>query len=129
MPVLEKFTVGPEDPVTDSRLLPVITSDDEGGFVNGADLADDHPDNDEDAPDDVLDQVLVAASPEDQAAAEAAAGDPDGPEATVGELDQLTADLETEDVDMSGFGIEELGFVGFDDFDDPKPEPDQAGGQ
>ncbi len=127
MPQLEKFTVGPPDPVADSRLLPVITPDDEGGFVTGTGtLPDKHPDNDQDVPDTVLDEVLVAASPEDQAAAETAAGDGNAPDATDAELEQLTADVETEDVDMSGFGIEELGFVGLDAFDDPRP--DEGGG-
>jgi hypothetical protein len=120
---LEKFTVGPPDPVTDSRQLPVITTEDESGFVTGADLVDDHPDNAEDAPDDVLDQVLVAASPEEQAAAEEAAGD-DVPDAADDELDGLTAEVDTDDVDTSGFGAEELGFEGLDDLDDPKPGPD-----
>lgn len=123
MTQLEKFTVGPPDPVTDSRQLPVITTEDESGFVTGADLVDDHPDNAEDAPDDVLDQVLVAASPEEQAAAEEAAGD-DVPDADDDELDGLTAEVDTDDVDPSGFGVEELGFEGLDDIDDPKPGPD-----
>lgn len=123
MTQLEKFTVGPPDPVTDSRQLPVITTEDESGFVTGADLVDDHPDNAEDAPDDVLDQVLVAASPEEQAAAEEAAGD-DVPDAADDELDGLTAEVDTDDVDTSGFGAEELGFEGLDDLDDPKPGPD-----
>jgi hypothetical protein len=117
---LEKFTVGPPDPVTDSRQLPVITTDDENGFVTGADLVEEHPDNDEDAPDDVLDEVLVA-TPEEQAAAEEAAGDGDVPDATDEELEGLTTDVDTDDLDMSGFGSEELGFVGLDEFDDPRP--------
>jgi hypothetical protein len=117
---LEKFTVGPPDPVTDSRQLPVITTEDESGFVSGADLVEEHPDNDADAPDDVLDEVL-AATPEEQAAAEAAAGDGDLPDASDDELDGLTADVDTDDLDMSGFGMEELGFGGLDDIDDPRP--------
>jgi hypothetical protein len=126
MPELETFTVGPPDPVTDSRQLPVVTPDDEGGFVTGADLERDHPDNYEDAPDGVLDELLVAATPDEQAAAEAAAGDADVPDSTDDELDQLTADVDTDDLDMSGFGLEELGFVGLDSLDDPHPE--QVGG-
>ena len=127
MPQLEKSTVGPPDPVADSRQLPVITPDDEGGFVTGTGrVPDDHPDNDQAVPDNVLDEVLVAASPEDQAAAEAAAGDSNAPDATDAELDQLTAEVESDDLDMSGFGVEELGFVGFDALDDPRP--DQGGG-
>src|SRR5689334_11912783 len=98
VPELEKFTVGPPDPVTDSRQLPVITADDESGFVTGADL-DVHPDNAEVAPDDVLDQVLVAATPQEQAAAEAAAGAGDVPDAPDSELDALAADVDTDDVD------------------------------
>ena len=123
MTQLEKFTVGPPDPVTDSRQLPVITTEDESGFVTGADLVDKHPDNDADAPDDVLDEVLVA-TPEEQAAAEAAAGDGDLPDAADAELDELTADVDTDDVDGSGFGVEELGFEGFDALDDPRPAED-----
>ena len=120
MTQLEKFTVGPPDPVTDSRQLPVITTDDENGFVTGADLTKDHPDNAEDAPDDVLDEVLVA-TPEEQAAAEEAAGDGDAPDAPDDELDGLTSDVDTDDLDMSGFGLEELGFAGLDALDDPRP--------
>lgn len=123
MTQLEKFTVGPPDPVTDSRQLPVITEEDEKGFVTGADLADDHPDNDEDAPDNVLDEVLVA-TPEEQAAAEEAAGTDDVPDATDDELDELTGDVDTDNLDMSGFGLEELGFTGLDEFDDPRPDED-----
>jgi hypothetical protein len=126
MPELEKFSVGPPDPVTDSRQLPVISSDDENGFVTGADLEYEHPDNDQDAPDNVLDEVLVADTPEEQAAAEAAAGDPNVPDSTDDELDQLTAEVDTDDLDMSGFGVEELGFAGLDALDDP--QPDQGGG-
>jgi hypothetical protein len=124
MPPPETFTVGPPDPVTDSRELPAITPDDEDGFVTGADLGDDHPDNDQVAPDGVLDEVLVAATPEEQSAAEAAAGDANAPDSTDDELDQLTADVDTDGLDMSGFGLEELGFAGLDDLDDPKPDPD-----
>lgn len=124
MTQLEKFTVGPPDPVTDSRQLPVITTDDEDGFVTGADLQDVHPDNDGVAPDDVLDQVLVAATPDEQAAAEAAAGPGDVPDAPDAELDGLTSGVDTDDVDQTGFGVEELGFEGFDSLDDPKPGQD-----
>ena len=123
MTQLDTFTVGPPDPVTDSRLLPVITTEDESGFVTGADLVDDHPDNAEDAPDDVLDSVLVAATAEEQAAAEEAAGD-EVPDADDGELDGLTAEVDTDDVDPSGFGVEELGFEDLDDLDDPAPAAD-----
>jgi hypothetical protein len=42
----ETFTVGPPDPVTDSRELPAVTDEDEAGFVHGADLGANHPDND-----------------------------------------------------------------------------------
>jgi len=121
---LEKFTVGPPDPVTDSRQLPVITTDDEAGFVTGADLADVHPDNKEVAPDDVLDQVLVAATPEEQAAAESSAGPGDVPDAPDGELVGLTAGIDTDEVDLTGFGVEELGFEGLDALDDPRPAQD-----
>jgi hypothetical protein len=123
MTQLEKFTVGPPDPVTDSRQLPVITTADEDGFVTGADLAADHPDNDEVAPDDVLDQVLAAATPEEQATAEAAAG-ADVPDAADGELEGLTSGIDTDDVDLTGFGVEELGFEGLDALDDPRPAQD-----
>jgi hypothetical protein len=126
MSELEKFSVGPPDPVTDSRQLPVISSDEENGFVTGADLGDEHPDNEQDVPDNVLDEVLVAATPEEQAAAESAAGDPNVPDSTEDELDQLTAGVDTDDVDISGFGVEELGFAGLDAVDDPLPG--QGGG-
>lgn len=125
MTPLEKFTVGPPDPVTDSRQLPVITAEDESGFVTGADLVGDHPDNAEVAPDDVLDGVLVA-TPEEQAAAEEAAGPGDVADASDEELDGLTADVDTDNLDMSGFGLEELGFASLDELDDPRP--DENGG-
>ena len=124
MEELSTFTVGPPDPVTDSRALPVITPDDEGGFVTGADLGTDHPDNEQDAPDDVLDQVLVAATPEEQAAAEDAAGDPDQAAPTEGELDGLVDEVDSDDVDTTGFGAEEQGFVGLDQVDDPSTDRD-----
>ena len=124
---LTSFTIGPPEPVTDSRELPVVTPDDESGFVTGADLEADHPDNEYEAPDDVLDEVLVAATPEEQAAAEEAAGDPDEPLPAETELDRLTADVDSDDVDTTGFGVEEQGFVGLDEVDDPRPDRD--GGQ
>jgi hypothetical protein len=48
------------------------------------------------------------------------------PDAPDDELDGLTADVDTEDLDMSGFGLEELGFAGLDELDDPRP--DENGG-
>ena len=73
----------------------------------------------------MLDEVLVAATPEEQAAAEEAAGADDEPDATDDELDGLTAEVDTDDVDLSGFGGEEaFGFEGFDVLDDPAPAED-----
>lgn len=39
------FSVGPPEAVTDSRLLPAVSPEDEAGSVHGADIGDDHPDN------------------------------------------------------------------------------------
>lgn len=39
------FTVGPPQRIEDSRKLPAVTAKDEAGFVHGADLTKDHPDN------------------------------------------------------------------------------------
>jgi hypothetical protein len=40
------FTVGPPEPVLDSRLVgQAVTPEDEARFVHGEDLGDDHPDN------------------------------------------------------------------------------------
>jgi hypothetical protein len=115
MPDPAEFTVGPPQPVADSRLLPAITSQDEGGFLQDvARVPDTHPDNEVEIPDGALEALLTAASPQEQAAAEAAAGDGDAPEATVDELARLVADVAMDDVDGSGFGVEEMGFAGLD---------------
>jgi hypothetical protein len=120
MPDLAEFTVGPPQPVTDSRLLPVVTPDDEGGFVTGADL-ETHPDNDGVVDDAVLSALLAAATPEEEQAAEAAAGDEPASLPGDDELDAVVAGVDTDAVDPSGFGAEEEGFVGLDSVDDPQP--------
>jgi hypothetical protein len=136
MPDLAEFTVGPPQPVTDSRLLPVITSEDEGGFITDVALVpDEHPDNEVDVPDDAVDGLLTAASPEEQDAAETAAGDAEAPDATDDELETLVAEVDTDDVDGSGFGAEEMGFVGLDaadadgEDDEDDEDDDEDGGQ
>jgi hypothetical protein len=84
------FIVGPPQPVTDSRDLPAVTAVDEAGFVHGADLGDEHPDN---TLPDVDDDVDLE--------------DEDLP--TEEEIDGLVADVDPDGVDA----------VGFDDADDP----------
>jgi hypothetical protein len=92
------FTVGPPQPVTDSRDLPAVTAEDEADFVTGADLGRDHPDNRPLDPDDSdVDAVLRAPSAEDD-------GDLPGED----ELDALVADVDTADVDAVGFDDADL---------------------
>lgn len=92
------FTVGPPQPVTDSRDLPAVTAEDEAGFVSGADLGHDHPDNRPPDPDGTdVDPVLPAPSAED---------DEDLP--SEDELDGLVADIDTDDVDAVGFDDADL---------------------
>lgn len=91
------FTVGPPQPVTDSRKLPAVSADDEAGFVSGADLADNHPDNNADPDGADVDVVLPAPSAEDDE------GLP-----SEDELDALVADVDTADVDAVGFDDADL---------------------
>lgn len=78
------FTVGPPQPITDSRQLPAVTPEDEAGFVHGADLGPDHPDN-------LPESVDQGTSVEDV----------DLP--TEDELDAVVAGLDPADVDTTGF--------------------------
>jgi hypothetical protein len=128
MPDLTEFTVGPPEPVTDSRRLPVITPQDEGGFVSGADL-EVHPDNDGVVDDATLAALLAAATPEQQQEAEAAAGAEPSTLPDDTELDAVVADVDTDAVDPAGFGAEEEGFVGLDSVDDPQPQTAGGGGR
>jgi hypothetical protein len=74
------FTVGPPQPVVDSRKLPAVTAADEAGFVHGVDLGKDHPDN-----------VLV-----------------DGDLPSEDQLDALVADVDTAAADGVGFDDADL---------------------
>jgi hypothetical protein len=87
------FTVGPPQPVTDSRDLPAVTAEDEAGLVHGADLGDDHPDN-------RLTDAEVAAVLADLDA------DEDLP--SEAELDDLVAGVDPDDVDAVGFDETDL---------------------
>lgn len=92
------FTVGPPQPVTDSRDLPAVTAEDEAGFVHGADLGNDHPDNrPTDSDDEDVDAVLPGIGAED---------DEDLP--SEDELDGLVADVDADDVDSVGFDDADL---------------------
>lgn len=111
-----QFTIGPPHPVTDSRLLPVVTADDEGGFVTGVDL-EVHPDNDGEDVDGVIAALLTAATPEQDEAARTAAGDEPATFARDDELTEVVAEVDLDDVDDLGFGAAEEGFPGLDDLD------------
>jgi hypothetical protein len=89
------FTIGPPQPVEDSRKLPAITAEDEAGFVHGADLGYDHPDN--------IDSDLAGVDADPQTEAE-------DDEALPGEdeLDDLVAEVDPNDVDGVGFDDADL---------------------
>lgn len=89
------FSIGPPQPVQDSRQLPAVSVDDEAGAVHGADLGDKHPDNAL-----MADDGDVAAPEPDADAGEALPGDE--------ELDSLTADVDTDAVDDVGFDDADL---------------------
>jgi hypothetical protein len=91
------FELGPPEPVTDSRELPVITQDDESSFVTGADLDQLHPDN-QPLPDDFMNEADV---PPD---------DPPEQLPSEDDLDPLVASVDTDDID-AGFDPQDLGFV------------------
>jgi len=93
------FTIGPPDPVLDSRQLPAVTSDDEAGFVTGADLGPDHPDNSGEP-----DTEEVGLGTVTEASGEA----DDGPAPADAELDTLVADVDPDDVDEQGFDDSDL---------------------
>lgn len=96
----EAFTVGPPEPIFDSRRLPAVTAEDEESFVPAADLAEDHPDNDSDPTDDE-----VGMGPVDPG------GDveDDGEPPSADELDALVAGVDDDDVDEVGFDESDLG--------------------
>ena len=82
------FTVGPPLPVTDPNHLPAVTDEDEAGFVHGADLGYDHPDNG------FSDAEVGALLAEDLPSED--------------ELDVLVADVNPDDVDAIGFNDADL---------------------
>jgi hypothetical protein len=99
------FTIGPPDPVLDSRQLPAVTSDDESGFVTGADLGPDHPDNSGEPGDEEVGLGPVAeASGETSGEGDAEAG----PAPAEADLDALVADVDPDDVDQRGFDDADL---------------------
>jgi hypothetical protein len=110
------FTIGPPQPVTDSRNLPSVTAEGEAGFVHGADLGRDHPDNvplDSNGVD--ADQVLPQTTAEN---------DEDLP--SEDELDDLVVSVDSDDVDKVGFDDADLEEpLGIADRRDDEP---QAGG-
>jgi hypothetical protein len=89
------FTVGPPQPVEDSRKLPTVTAEDEAGFVHGADLGYDHPDN--------IDSDLAGIDADPQTEA---TEDEDLP--SEDELDDLVAEIDPDDVDGVGFDDADL---------------------
>ncbi|WP_270890021.1 hypothetical protein [Pedococcus sp. 5OH_020] len=124
MTELTAFTIGPPEPVEDSRLLPVVTADDEAGFVTGADLGDAHPDNVAQLPDEVAAQLDSV--PEGQA--DPPASNANGESLpTQDELDAAVADVDPQNVDPDGFSAQELGFVGLED--EGPDEQDERGQQ
>jgi len=108
------FTVGPPEAVTDSRLLPAVTADDEAGFVHGADL-EEHPDN-----------VPLQAGELDVV----------GPAQIPAEAADELPPLETLDAVVAGIDVDAVDVVGFDATVDAPPDapvdepidPDGAGG-
>ena len=91
------FTVGPPQPVTDSRSLPAVTAEDEAAFVHGADLGANHPDNTATDPDDAdVDAVPDTENQEDD----------DLP--SEDELYDLVAEVDADDVDAVGFDDADL---------------------
>lgn len=112
------FTVGPPQPVTDSRDLPAVTAEDEAGFVHGADLGDDHPDN---RPADSDDADAGAVLPEI-----GAEDDEDLP--SEDELDGLVANVDPDDVDSVGFDDADLGEPGGTDIAGGPGDRSQTGG-
>lgn len=95
----EAFTVGPPEPVFDSRRLPAVTAEDEEAFVPAADLAEDHPDNDGEPTDDE-----IGMGPVDPAGDLEDEGEPPSAD----ELDALIADVDDDDVDQVGFDDADL---------------------
>lgn len=95
----EAFTVGPPEPILDSRRLPAVTAEDEESFVPAADLAEDHPDNDSEPPDDE-----IGMGPVDQVGDMEDEGETPSPD----ELDALVADVDGDDVDQVGFDDADL---------------------
>lgn len=89
------FTIGPPQPVEDSRKLPAVTAEDEAGFVHGADLGYDHPDN--------IDSDLAGVDAVPQPEAE---DDEEVP--SEDELDNLVAAVDPDDVDGVGFDDADL---------------------
>jgi hypothetical protein len=95
------FTIGPAQPVTDSRDLPAVTAEEEAGFVRGTEPGDDPPPHDNrptDSDDADIDAVLPETGAED---------DEDLPGED--ELDKLVADVDADDVDSIGFDDADLG--------------------
>jgi hypothetical protein len=88
------FTVGPPQPVTDSRDLPAVTAEEEAGFVRGTAPGDDppHANGPADSDDADVDAVLPGTGAED---------DEDFP--SEDELDGLVANVAADDVDSVGF--------------------------
>jgi hypothetical protein len=84
------FSIGPPQPIEDSRDLPAVAAPDEAAAVHGADLGDKHPDN---VP--IVDDGDVAPPEPDADAGEVLPGDD--------ELDALVAGVDTDDVDDVGF--------------------------
>lgn len=91
------FTIGPPEPVLDSRSLPAVTAADEDGFVTGADLGPDHLDNQGEPADGDVGLGPLAPDPQDDDAVP-----------TEDDLAALVADTDPDDVDGAGFGDDDL---------------------
>jgi hypothetical protein len=88
------FSIGPLQPVEDSRKLPAVSAEDEAGAVHGADLGDKHPDNVH-----IVDDDVAALEPDADAGEELPGDD---------ELESLVADVDTDAVDEVGFDAADL---------------------
>lgn len=96
------FTVGPPEPILDSRRLPAVSGDEEDDFVTGADLGADHPDNGPEPPDEEVGlDTRSAPTFRPDASLE--------PPPSTDELDALVTDVDPEAVDAVGFDDSDLG--------------------
>jgi hypothetical protein len=119
MPDEATFTVGPPQPVTDSRNLPAVTAEEEAEFIRGTEPGDDppHDNGPTDSDGAGADAVVPETGAEDHE---------DLP--SEDELDGLVADVNTDDVDSVGFDDADLGEPSGTGITDAVGDRSQAGG-